>query len=314
MATSRKAVYAGLIGNLLVAVTKFVAAAITGSSAMLSEGVHSVVDTGNELLLLHGLRRAERPPDRGHPLGHGRELYFWSFVVALMVFAIGAGVSLYEGVQHILAPEPVENAVVSYAVLGLSVLFEGGSWLVAWRAFRAASGGADFMTALRRSKDPATFTVLLEDTAALVGLAIAFAGILASQLLDRPELDGAASIAIAGVLAVTAFVLGRETKDLLIGERAAPAIEAAILRIAAGDPAVHRANGVTTVHLAPDQVVAALSAEFEDRATAPEIEACILRIEAKLRGAFPEITRLYVKPQTAGEYAARVERIRAAEG
>lgn len=307
---SKAVVYAALAGNFLIAVTKFAAAAFTGSSAMLSEGVHSLVDTGNELLLLYGLHRAGRPPDRSHPLGHGRELYFWSFIVALLVFALGAGVSIYEGISHILAPEPVENPIWNYGVLGASFLFEGFSWIVALREFRRQKGSLGYIEAIMRSKDPTTFTVLLEDSAALIGLLIAFAGIFLADQLDMPELDGVASVGIGLLLAGVAVFLARESKGLLIGEPALPAVQDAILRIAQADPAVGKANGLVTTHLGPNQVVVALSAEFEDHMTAPEIEACVARVEARIKAEHPEVTTLFVKPQTAGTWALRAEAIR----
>jgi cation diffusion facilitator family transporter len=306
---SKKVIYAALAGNLLIAVTKFTAAAFTGSSAMISEGVHSLVDTGNEGLLLYGLHRAARPADAGHPLGHGRELYFWTFIVALLVFALGAGVSIYEGVKHILEPEPVQNPVINYVVLGLSMLFEGYSWTVALREFRRQKGRLGYVEAIRRSKDPTTFTVLLEDSAALLGLAIAFLGILLGHTFEIPELDGVASVGIGVVLAATAVVLARETKGLLIGEAASPEVQAGILAIAAADPEVRSANGIITVHLGPDQIIAYLSTEFEDHTTAPQIEACVTRLEAAVREAYPQVTALFVKPQTAGAWRARVSAV-----
>lgn len=272
---------------------------------MLSEGVHSLVDTGNEVLLLHGLRRAARPADATHPMGHGRELYFWTFIVALLVFALGAGVSFYEGVVHMRHPEPVQNPTVNYVVLGLSFLFEAASWWVALKEFRKAKGSLGYFKAVRESKDPTTFTVLFEDTAALAGLLIALAGVTAAQYFEMPELDGLASIGIGLVLTVTALVLARETKGLLIGEAAHPGVEASVLAIAQADPAVERANGLMTVHLGPRQVVAALSAEFADELTTPDIEASVTRIEANVKAAHPEITLLFVKPQSAGTYRRR---------
>ncbi|TIT53919.1 MAG: cation transporter, partial [Mesorhizobium sp.] len=244
---SRKVIYAALAGNLAIALTKFAAAFFTGSSAMLSEGVHSLVDTGNGGLLLYGMYRAAQPPDRTHPLGHGRELYFWSFIVALLVFALGAGVSFYEGVVHIMAPEPVVNAKVNYVVLGLSFLFEGSSWLVALKEFRREKGRLGWLKAVQFSKDPTVYTVLFEDSAALLGLIVAFAGILAAELLDMPELDGAASIGIGLILGATAIFLARESKSLLMGEPASPEMQKKVLAIVQQDPAVQRANGVLTI-------------------------------------------------------------------
>ena len=302
---SHKVVYVALGGNLMIAIAKFVAAGLSGSSAMLSEGVHSLVDTVNELLLLYGLHRAGMPPDRTHPFGHGRELYFWSFIVALLVLAMGAGVSFYEGVMHIRQPEPIERPLINYLVVAVSLLFEGTSWSVALREFRARKGRLGYFEAFRLSKDPSTFTVLLEDSAALLGLLVALAGLIGAQLLDQPVLDGVASIGIAGVLAVSAMLLARETKGLLIGETAHPAVSEAILAIAAADDGVRCANGVLTVQMGPNQVVAALSAEFEDALNTTQIEACINRIEKQAKVAHPEIISLFVKPQTAEVWRAR---------
>ena len=302
---SHKVVYVALAGNLLIAIAKFVAAGISGSSAMLSEGVHSLVDTINELLLLYGMYRAQMPPDRTHPFGHGRELYFWSFIVALLVLAMGAGVSLYEGVMHIRQPEPITHPLLNYGVLAMSMLFDGSSWYVALREFRVHKGRLGYFEAFRRSKDPNTFTVLLEDSAALLGLMVALAGLASAQLFSLPVLDGVASIGIACVLAVSASLLARETKGLLIGETAHPVVADSILAIAADDADVRCANGVMTVQMGPNQVVAALSAEFEDALTTPQIEECINRIEQQAKTAHPEITSLFVKPQTAQTWRAR---------
>lgn len=302
---SKLVVYVALAGNLAIAIAKFIAAAISGSSAMLSEGVHSLVDTINEVLLLYGMHRAGKPATPAHPLGHGRELYFWSFIVALLVFAMGAGVSLYEGIVHIRNPEPARNHALSYGVLAVSMLFEGISWWVALREFRARKGRLGYFEAFRQSKDPSTFTVLLEDSAAMLGLLIALAGLLSAQLLEMPELDGVASIGIALVLGVAAFLLARETKGLLIGEPAHPQVAASLLEIAAHDPDVRAANGVLTLQMGPDQVVAALSAEFEDSRTTPQIEACVRRIEQAARQRHPDLTTLFVKPQTPETWQAR---------
>ena len=302
---SHKVVYVALGGNLMIAIAKFVAAGLSGSSAMLSEGVHSLVDTVNEVLLLYGLHRAGMPPDRSHPFGYGRELYFWSFIVALLVLAAGAGVSFYEGVMHIREPEAIKRPWINYAVLGVSFLFEGTSWLVALREFRARKGKLGYFEAFRLSKDPSTFTVLLEDSAALLGLLIALAGVVGAQAFDEPALDGVASLGIAGVLASFALLLARETKGLLIGEPAHPRVSGSILAIAAADPGVHAANGVLTVQMGPNQVVATLSAEFEDALTTPQIEACINRIEAQAKTIHPELLSLFIKPQTAETWRER---------
>lgn len=303
---SKKVVVAALCGNLAIAITKFVAAGITGSSAMISEGVHSTVDTTNQLLLLYGMKRAGRPASRTHPFGHGRELYFWAFMVALLVFALGAGVSLYEGITHLRHPVAIRNPLVNYVVLGVSLLFEGGSWYLALREFRRHKGPRQgYFEAFRRSKDPTTFTVLFEDTAAMLGLLLALGGVAGAHALDMPVLDGIASICIGLVLAVASFLLARETKGLLLGEAAHPHVRDDILRIANADPAVRCANGVFTVQMGPNQVIAALSAEFHDELTTPQIEACVTRIEEALEREQPQVTVLFVKPQTQATWKAR---------
>ena len=295
---SRLVVYAALAGNLAIALTKFVAAGLTGSSAMLSEGVHSLVDTTNEVLLLYGMKRAAKPRDATHPFGYGRELYFWSFVVALLVLALGAGVSIYEGILHLLHPHPMQRPLVNYVVLAASLVFEGVSWVMALHEFRRHKGSQGWFEAFRRSKDPTVFTVLFEDSAALVGLFIALAGVALAQHYGMPQFDGIASIAIGGVLAVSSLLLARETKGLLIGEAAHPHVRDAILRIADADPDILSANGVLTVQLGPEEVVAALSAEFRDPLDTTRIEACVNRVEAAIKQAHPTVSVLFIKPQT----------------
>lgn len=296
---STTVVYAALFGNLAVAAAKFVAAAFSGSSAMLSEGVHSLVDTINEGLLLYGLHRAKKAPDASHPFGYGRELYFWSFVVALLVLALGAGVSAYEGVSHILHPEPAGHLTLNLAVLAIAFVFEGISWTLALREFRSRKGNRGYFEAFRSSKDPSTFTVLLEDSAALIGIVIAFAGVLASHVLEMPILDGVSSLGIAAVLAVSALLLARETKGLLIGEPASRRIVDSIRAIACADDDVHGVNAILTVHLGPQQIVANVSIEFEDDRTTRQIEACVGRIEDTVKSQHPAIQAIYVSPQTA---------------
>jgi cation diffusion facilitator family transporter len=305
--SSRTVLYAAIAGNILVALTKFVAAFMTGSSAMLSEAVHSLVDTGNEALLLYGLHRAGARPDLQHPLGHGRELYFWSFVVALLVFVVGAVISMLEGVFHILRPHPIANPIVNYIVLGLSVLFDGSTWWIALHAFKGAKPYADVFGAIRQSKDPPSFIVIFEDSAALIGLVVAFLGSYLSVRLHMPVLDGVASIVIGVVLAITATLLARETKGLLIGEPADPSIVQSITRIAEEMEGVAHANGVLTVHLGPRQVVVALSLEFDDALATPQIEAKVRDLERLVRRAHPEVIAVFVKPQSAAGYMEAME-------
>lgn len=300
-------VYAALFGNLAIALVKFVAAYITNSSAMLSEAIHSVVDTLNEILLLYGMKKAEQRPDAHHPFGYGRELYFWAFIVALMVFALGAIVSIYQGILHIIHPEEMQDPMINYVVLGIAILCEGFSWFVALKTFRKMKGKMGYFEAFRRSKDPTTFTVLFEDTAALVGLFIALTGIFLAHQLNIPELDGAASILIGVVLAVSAWLLARETKGLLLGETADPRLRENVLNIAQQDTAVYSANGVLTEQMGAHQVIASLSLEFKDDLTSDEIEACVNRIEAQIKQLHPEIITLFVKPQTKAVWLERTQ-------
>jgi cation diffusion facilitator family transporter len=295
-------IYAALAGNFLIAITKFAAALWTGSSAMLSEGVHSLVDTGNQGLLLYGHRRASRPPDEQHPLGFGRELYFWSFIVALLVFALGAGVSLYEGIAQIRGRHPITDPAVNYAVIAFSAVFEGASWWIALQEFRKTKGDLSYFQAFKRSKNAPLFLVLFEDTAALIGLAIAFAGNLASSHFARPELDGVASLGISLVLGVTATMLARESKELLIGEPAGTRVTNSILKIAREQDGVERVNGIMTVHLSPDEIVLALSLEFADPLNTPGIEQRVAALEKTLRSAHREITTVFIKPQSRDQF------------
>jgi len=304
---SRKVIYAALAGNLMIALTKFAAAGWTGSSAMMSEGVHSIVDSSNQLLLLYGMNRAAKPPDEDHPLGYGRELYFWSFIVALLIFSLGAGVSFYEGIAHISAPVRISDPYVNYIVLGISFVFEGATFLIALREFNKLRGSLGYFEAVTRSKDPPSFLVLLEDSAALIGIVIAFIGTLAADRLAMPVLDGVASIGIGLLLAVTATFLARESKELLIGEGARGSTTRSIRKIAAEQPGVERVNDLVTVHLAPDQVVAALSLEFKDPLTTPEIEQAVAAIETRICKLHPEVVSVFVKPQSSSTREQRAQ-------
>jgi cation diffusion facilitator family transporter len=294
--SSRTAVIAALAGNLLIALTKAIAAAVSGSSAMLSEAVHSVVDSGNEVLLLYGQHRAARPPDRLHPLGYGREIYFWSFVVALLIFAGGAGVSVYEGVKHIQHPQPMSNPLVNYAVYAASAVFEGISWYFGWSAFQRVRGGRTILSAVHASKDPPTFMVLFEDSAALVGLAIAAIATALSIHLHAEWIDGAGSICIGLVLAVIAVLLARESKDLLIGERARPELSDSIREIAAREPGVVAVEGILTSQLGPDEVIANVGLDFADDLRTADIERIIGHLETELRKKHPDLFRVFVRP------------------
>ncbi|MET0137428.1 MAG: cation diffusion facilitator family transporter [Sphingobium sp.] len=289
--------YGALAANLGIAVAKFVAAAISGSSSMLTEGVHSLVDSGNQLLLLYGQHRARRPADRAHPFGYGRELYFWAFVVAILIFAVGAGVSIYEGWAHIEAPEPLRDPMINYIVLAVAFALEGSSWFVAMREFDAKRGRASWWQSVRRSKDPAGFIVLFEDSAALIGLVFAAVGVWASHHYGDARIDGIASIAIGVVLAVVAVMLAREAKGLLIGESADPALIEQLWAAVEARPQIVAVNHVRTIHTAPDAIFVAISADFEDSLTMGDGETLIEEIEAELKAAMPDLTSIYIRPE-----------------
>jgi cation diffusion facilitator family transporter len=293
----KKVVYAALAGNLAIAATKFAAAALTGSSAMLSEGVHSLVDTGNQVLLLHGLRRARLPADERFPFGHGKEIYFWSFVVALLVFAVGAGVSFYEGVHHLLHPEPIMRPMVNYVVLAIAALFEGGSWAFAYREFRDAKGERGWMDAIRRGKDPTHFAVLFEDTAALAGIAAAFVGVLGQHLTGSALFDGGASIVIGAILAATAFLLARETKGLLIGESANREVVAKIRRVASSHREIPRVHEVLTMHMGPQFILANVSVEIACGVPRAQAHELLDRLDREIKAADPRIKRVFIETQ-----------------
>jgi len=308
MATGRTfAIYAALAGNVAIAATKFAVAAFAGSSSMLTEGIHSLVDSGNEVLLLYGERRAKRPPDELHPLGYGREIYFWSFVVALLIFTAGAGVSVYEGILHMMEPEMLHSPGINFAVLGASFLIEGGSTYFALREFRRAKRPEEsFWKALRSSKDPSIFVVLFENCAALVGLAVAAAFIGLTIVTGNPVWDGAGSVVIGLLLAGVAIILAGECKHLLIGEQARPEVRHALERISAEQAGVCVVNEVMTVHLSPSEVVAMLSIDIDDDLPAIEVEAIADRIERAAKAEYPEVRRIFVRPQS--RHAAGAER------
>ncbi len=291
-------IYAALLANLGIAVAKFIAAAITGSSSMLTEGVHSMVDTGNQGLLLYGQHRAKRPPDAEHPFGYGRELYFWAFVVAILIFGLGAGVSIYEGWRHIVEPEPLRDPLINYVVLAIAFALEGTSWGIAMREFAAASkGDASWWQAVRNSKDPATFIVLFEDSAALAGLSVAAIGVWASHAWGDPRIDGWASIAIGVILAGVAALLARESKGLLIGERADPEMIRDIRAMLEAEPCITAVNHVRTVHTAPDRIFVAISADFSDTLPMGEAESLVERLEHRLKAKLPQLSSIYIRPE-----------------
>jgi cation diffusion facilitator family transporter len=293
---NNRTLWIAFAANLGIAASKFVAAAITGSSAMLTEGVHSVVDSTNQLLLLWGRKASRRPPDEVHPFGYGREIYFWSFVVAVLVFALGAGVSIYEGIIHITDPEPAVSPIVAYGVLLVAFLLEGGSTWEAFKEFREAKGKLGWIKAIQQSKDPTGFIVLLENGAAMFGIIAAAVGLGISQLTGDPRFDGMASVVIGAILGITAVFLAYESKALLIGEAADPELVAAIHALVLQKDGVVSIGEILTVHSAPDQITAMLAVDFDDHITAREVERLVCQIEDETQAKFPDVTRLYIRP------------------
>lgn len=299
MAESRIAIYGAIGANIAIAVTKFVVAGITGSSAMLSEGIHSSVDTFNGVLLLVGLRLSKRPASVEHPFGHGKELYFWSLIVAVLIFGLGGGVSFYEGIEHIRHPEPLRDPTWNYVVLAAAAVFEGTSFLIALRQFRAQAGGTPFWQALDRSKDPTTYTVLAEDSAALAGLAVAALGIYLGHRFDMPVFDGAASMVIGLLLAGVALLLIAQSRGLLIGEGVRPETARAIRELAMAQPSVEEVGRVLSMYIGPDQVLAIVDVNFKDDTDTGEAAAAIAAIERQVRARFPMIKRLFIEASDA---------------
>jgi cation diffusion facilitator family transporter len=298
MASGKKSIYAAIAGNSLIAVTKFIAAAISGSSAMLSEAVHSLVDTGNGFLLLLGLKRAKRPPDSAHPFGYGKEVYFWSLVVAMIIFAGGGGISLYEGIKHLLHPAEIGDPTLSYVVLAFAMLFEGFALTIAYREFRGSIGDIPLWRGIREAKDPTAFAVLLEDSAAMTGLVIALVGVWAGSTLGNPYVDGAASVLIGLVLVGVALILAWESRGLLVGEAGTPEDIAAVRSAADADPDVESITSVRTMHLGPETLLATLDVRFRRGMRASEIEAAIDRVERRIRDRVPHVEYISVEAES----------------
>lgn len=304
---SVKVIVAALVGNGLIAITKFGAAVITGSSAMLSEGIHSLVDTGNQVLLLYGLRRGKRPPDRRFPFGHGKEIYFWSFVVAILIFAVGAGVSIWEGVGHMLHPVPIESPTVNYVVLGLAIVFESVAWYIAFKEFNRSRGPRSIVQAVRQGKDPALFVVLFEDSAAMAGLVVALVGVAVASNTGMYWMDGLASVVIGLILAATAWWLAVETKGLLIGEAADREVVDGIHGLAGEMPEIDHVNEVLTLHMGPEFILVNLSVDFRDSLSAEVLEGAIAGLDTAIKKRFPRVRRVFVEAEARGRLVGNPE-------
>ena len=295
-ASSKFAIYAAIGANLAIAIMKFVAAALTGSSAMVSEGIHSLVDTGNGGLLLFGIHKSKQPADATHPFGYGKELYFWSLIVAVLIFGVGGGISIYEGIAHLLHPRPLEDPFWSYLVLGFAAVFEGLVFVVAFRAFQALKGEDESIwQAIKSSKDPTTFTVLFEDAAAMLGLIFAFVGIFLAHQFENPYLDGVASVCIGLLLAAVAVVLAYESKGLLVGEGTDPQTLEKIRKLAEADPGVKKMLMPLTMHFGPDTVLLTVDIEFHERLSATEVEEAVDRLDKSIRTQYPNIKHIYIQ-------------------
>lgn len=301
--SSTKVILAALAGNTLIAITKFAAAFFTGSSAMLSEGIHSLVDTGNQVLLLYGLHRAKRPADEQFPFGHGKEVYFWSFVVAILIFAVGSGVSIYEGIHTIRDPMPIQFINITYIVLGASFLFEGGAWYFALREFSRAKGKWGYIEAVQRGKDPSMFVVLFEDSAAMLGLLVAMTGIALTQITGELIFDGIASVIIGLILGGTAIWLAVETKGLLIGESANRKVVQGIREITQASPSIEHVNEVLTMHMGPDFILTTISVEFRDDIVADAIEIAIANLDQQIKAKYPNVKKVYVEAESRYSHA-----------
>ncbi len=294
---SKKVIFAALIGNTLISITKFAAAAYTGSSAMLSEGIHSLVDTGNQGLLLYGIKRASKPADEDFPFGYGKEIYFWSFIVAILIFALGGGISIYEGIKHLQHPEAISNPLINYIVLGLAMVFEGAAWWFAFKEFGRQKGKWGYIEAIQRAKDPSIFVVLFEDSAAMLGLLVAFVGVGLSQVTGILIFDSIASIVIGLILVGTSIWLAYETKGLLIGESANHSVVREIKDILREQPGIEYINEVLTMHMGPDFILANISVDFVDSDTADTIEKAIASIDQAIKQRHPEIKRVFIEAE-----------------
>lgn len=296
--SSKKVIYAALAGNSLIAITKFIASAMTGSSAMLSEGIHSLVDTGNQGLLLYGMKQAEKPASPEFPFGHGKEIYFWSFVVAILIFALGAGISIYGGITHIIHPSEIRDPMINYIVLFLAILFEGAAFFFALKEFTKVKGKYSYFEAVKRGKDPSMFVVLFEDGAALLGLFVALLGIWLTQVTGIAIFDGIASVVIGVILALTAIWMAVETKGLLIGESADPEIVQAIKDMVDEIDAIERTNEVLTMHMGPEYILVNVSADFASSASSDDVEGSIAALDKRVKARFPLVKRLFVEAES----------------
>jgi cation diffusion facilitator family transporter len=295
MADSKLAIYGSLAANIGIAVVKFIAASVTGSSAMVSEGIHSAVDSGNSLLLLLGMKRSTRPPDAGHPFGHGKEVYFWSLIVAILVFSLGGGMSFYEGITHLQHPQPLHDPFWNYVVLFASMGFEGASLIYAVKEFNKSRGGDSFFSELHMSKDPGLFAVIYEESAAITGLTIALVGVFLGHYYNNPLFDALASMLIGVVLIIVAITMVRESKGLLVGESASLPIVKGIYDLVNNSAKVKTLYYPLTMHLAPEEILLALDVEFNKDMTVEELFTTVKQLEEQIKQAYPSVKKIYIE-------------------
>ena len=305
--SSKKAIYAALIGNGMIAITKFAAAAHTGSSAMMSEGIHSLVDTGNQVLLLYGIKRANIPASSAFPFGHGKEIYFWSFVVAMLIFALGGAVSIYKGWTHLSHPTSIDSLFINYLVLGFAIIFEGAALWVAFKEFNLRRGSTGIVRAIVGGKDPTLFVVIFEDSAALLGLLIAMGGLVMYQITGNPVFDALASIGIGVVLVLTALVLAMESKSLLIGESANPEVVERFCEILEGDDTILSVNEVATLHMGPEFIVVTISVDFIDSLSSGQVETAVTNFTKKIKATDPRIQRVFIEAENRVDHYEPLE-------
>jgi cation diffusion facilitator family transporter len=302
MPASKLPVYSALAANLAIAITKFIAAGITGSSAMISEGIHSLVDTSNEVLLLLGINKSKKPADKKRPFGYGKELYFWSFIVSILIFGLGGGISFYEGVTHLQHPSAIANPFWNYIVLAFAFVFDGISFITALKEFNRQRGSLPFWQAVKRSKDPSTFVVLFEDAADLLGLIVAFLGVFLGHYFNNPFFDGIASIIIGIILTVISLLLARESRSLLMGESIDESILKEVITITESDPAVSAIHvNPLSMYMAPEEIVLLLPTVFENHLTTPELIEAIDRIKLQIQNKYPHITKIFITPANEKE-------------
>ncbi|SDD94400.1 cation diffusion facilitator family transporter [Pricia antarctica] len=292
---SKISIYGAIVANILIAISKFIAVFFTGSSAMLAEGIHSVIDTGNGLLLLFGIKRSNRVADKNHPFGYGKEIYFWSFVVSILIFSLGGGFAIYEGIHSLGDPEVIENPVWNYAVLGAALLFEGTSLIVATREFRKSNPSGGLVTNIIKSKDPANFAVIIEDSAAVTGLLIALLGIFLSQQLQSPYLDGVASLLIGVLLLCVAVFLARETKGLLLGESAKSDIINAISSVLDRNKNIKHYAYPKTMHFGPDKILSVIEIELVEGINLSDAETMVKNVRAEIKRNIKQDIQIFIQ-------------------